>query len=158
MTLLIVNRIIITLFISCLRSISPIRLGALILSTALFVATALSILSTRWFGLITFIIYVGGMLVIFAYFAALQPNQQIVSWAWVIFPSTLIVITIITYGTYPLIWAPHSINTRQFYQFNTYIIPILMALILFLALIIVVKTSRADDGPLRPFSYVQPDP
>lgn len=157
MTLLIVNRIIITLFISCLRSISPISLGATILSTALFVATTLRILSTRWFGLITFIIYVGGMLVIFAYFTALQPNQQIISWTWVILPSILIIITVITYGYYPLMWGPHTINTGQLYQTNTYVIPVLMALILFLALIIVVKTSRADDGPLRPFSYVQPD-
>nr|WBQ42647.1 NADH dehydrogenase subunit 6 [Nereis pelagica] len=152
MTLLMMNSIIITLFISCLSSISPISLGTMILSTALFVATILSTLSTSWFGLITFIIYVGGMLVMFAYFAALQPNQQIINWTWAMFPSTLMFMTAATYGSYPLMWAPHTINTSQLYQTNLYVIPILMALILFLALIMVVKTSRADDGPLRPFS------
>lgn len=157
MTLLIMNSIIVTLFISCLRAVSPISLGTVVLSTALFVATTLRILSTSWFGLITFIIYVGGMLVIFAYFAALQPNQQIINWAWIIFPITLITTIIILSGPNSLRWAPHIINTSELYQTNTYVIPILIALILFLALIIVVKTSRADEGPLRPFSYVQPN-
>nr|AXJ93401.1 NADH dehydrogenase subunit 6 [Cheilonereis cyclurus] len=152
MTLFMMNSIIITLFISCLSSMSPISLGTVVLSTALFVATILSIFSTGWFGLITFIIYVGGMLVMFAYFAALQPNQQIVSWTWMLMPSTLTITMLITYGHYPLTWAPHMINTSQLFQTNSYTIPVLLALVLFLALIMVVKTSRADDGPLRPFS------
>jgi len=79
MILIIINRLIITLFISCLTTISPIRLGATVLCSAVFVASSLTLISTGWFGLITFIIYVGGMLVIFAYFAALQPNQHIIN-------------------------------------------------------------------------------
>jgi len=78
-TLLILNSMIVTLFISCITSLSPINLGILVLLVALFVAAAVGIISTGWFGLITFIIYVGGILVIFAYFAALQPNQYITS-------------------------------------------------------------------------------
>nr|YP_010010536.1 NADH dehydrogenase subunit 6 [Nereis zonata]QOH99542.1 NADH dehydrogenase subunit 6 [Nereis zonata] len=152
MTLLMMNSIIVTLFISCLSSISPISLGTVVLSTALFVATTLSILSTSWFGLITFIIYVGGMLVMFAYFAALQPNQQIINWTWIMLPITLITTIMIISGPNSLSWIPHMINTSELYQTNTYVIPVLMALILFLALIMVVKTSRADEGPLRPFS------
>nr|AXJ93309.1 NADH dehydrogenase subunit 6 [Nereis sp.] len=154
MTLFMLNSIIITLFISCMSATSPINLGAVILSTALFVATVLSMLSTGWFGMITFIIYVGGMLVMFAYFAALQPNQQIINWMWIIMPITMILMMAITYKQDSLLWNSHQINTSQLYQTNLYVIPILLALILFLALIMVVKTSRADDGPLRPFFYV----
>lgn len=32
---------------------------------------------SRWFGFIIFLIYIGGILVIFAYFTAIQPNQEI---------------------------------------------------------------------------------
>ena len=154
MTLLIINSIIITLFISCLRTISPISLGATVLSIAIFVAIDVRLVSTRWFGFITFIIYVGGILVIFAYFAALQPNQHITNWAWIVIPSTLAIVLYTTINPLSIHWATHKLTTTQLYQTNNYIIPLLIALILFLALIIVVKTARADEGPLRPFSYV----
>jgi len=154
MTLLIINSIIITLFISCLSALSPINLGALVLTIALFVAAALSVISTGWFGLITFIIYVGGMLVIFAYFAALQPNQFITSWNWVLLPTFFVIISFIIWPHSSLNWLPHSPNTSQIYSITNLSLPILIALILFLALIIVVKTSRADEGPLRPYNYV----
>nr|YP_010429362.1 NADH dehydrogenase subunit 6 [Perinereis vancaurica]USR67354.1 NADH dehydrogenase subunit 6 [Perinereis vancaurica] len=149
-----INSIIITLFISCLSAVSPINLGVLVLLVALSVAAALSLMSTGWFGLITFIIYVGGMLVMFAYFAALQPNQFITSWSWILIPSFLISIIFIMWSFSSMNWLPHSPNISQIYSVTNLILPILMALILFLALIMVVKTSRADEGPLRPFNYV----
>nr|YP_007624878.1 NADH dehydrogenase subunit 6 [Perinereis nuntia]AFU81099.1 NADH dehydrogenase subunit 6 [Perinereis nuntia] len=151
MTLLMINSIIVTLFISCLSAVSPINLGVLVLLVALSVAAALSLMSTGWFGLITFIIYVGGMLVMFAYFAALQPNQFITSWSWILIPSFLISIIFIMWSFSSMNWLPHSPNISQIYSVTNLILPILMALILFLALIMVVKTSRADEGPLRPF-------
>nr|YP_011004694.1 NADH dehydrogenase subunit 6 [Perinereis wilsoni]WPT28334.1 NADH dehydrogenase subunit 6 [Perinereis wilsoni] len=151
MTLLMINSIIVTLFISCLSAMSPINLGVLVLLVALSVAAALSLMSTGWFGLITFIIYVGGMLVMFAYFAALQPNQFITSWSWILIPSFLISIIFIMWSFSTMNWLPHSPNISQIYSVTNLILPILMALILFLALIMVVKTSRADEGPLRPF-------
>nr|YP_010429350.1 NADH dehydrogenase subunit 6 [Perinereis camiguinoides]USR67342.1 NADH dehydrogenase subunit 6 [Perinereis camiguinoides] len=149
-----INSIIVTLFISCLSAMSPINLGVLVLLVALSVAAALSLMSTGWFGLITFIIYVGGMLVMFAYFAALQPNQFITSWSWVLIPSFLISVIFIMWSFSTMNWLPHSPNISQIYSITNLILPILMALILFLALIMVVKTSRADEGPLRPFMYV----
>nr|YP_009024495.1 NADH dehydrogenase subunit 6 [Perinereis aibuhitensis]AHA13378.1 NADH dehydrogenase subunit 6 [Perinereis aibuhitensis] len=152
MTLLMINSIIITLFISCLSAMSPINLGVLVLTVALFVASSLSMMSTSWFGLITFIIYVGGMLVMFAYFAALQPNQFITSWSWILGPSFLLTVILIMWSFSSLNWLPYSPNTSQIYSITNLILPILMALILFLALIMVVKTSRADEGPLRPFN------
>jgi len=152
--ILIINRLIITLFISCLTIISPIRLGATVLCIAVFVASRLTLISTGWFGLITFIIYVGGMLVIFAYFAALQPNQQITNWRWVLSPSFFLVILYASFQSSPIIWKLVIPNTAHIYSTPNIIIPVIIAIILFLALIIVVKTSRANEGPLRPFQYV----
>lgn len=156
MTLLIINVITITLVIACMTAISPINLGALVLCIALSIASNIGTTATRWLGFITFIIYVGGLLVIFAYFAALQPNQFITRWNLFIIPSVFI-ITLITMAhlSSPVSWTSGTINIGQLYSYNNLIIPILIAIVLFLALIIVVKTSKADQGPLRPFFYVQ---
>jgi hypothetical protein len=96
-------------------------------------------------------------LVIFAYFAALQPNQHLTNWAWILTPSTLIIIIVTIINPHSLFWLPITPNTAQIYSPNNTLIPILLGLILFLALIMVIKTSQADKGPLRPFSYVQPN-
>lgn len=154
MTLLIINSIIITLLISCLTSISPVNLGVLILSAALSIAIRVGLVSTGWFRFITFIIYVGGILVIFAYFAALQPNQYITSWGWAFVPFLFFISLLINCPISAIKWLPFTPNTAQIYASTNLILPIFMALILFLALIIVVKTSRANEGPLRPFFYV----
>lgn len=154
MILIIINRLIITLFISCLTILSPIRLGATVLCIAVFVASRLTLISTGWFGLITFIIYVGGMLVIFAYFAALQPNQHITNWRRILTPSFFFIIMYASFQPSPIIWKLATPDTAHIYSAPNIILPIIIAIILFLALIIVVKTSRAHEGPLRPFQCV----
>lgn len=154
MILTITNSIIIILFISCITISSPVGLGALILCIASILSVILRIISTGWFGLIIFIIYVGGILVIFAYFAALQPNQHIITWRLTLIPTFLVIININTPKRSPLIWStivPHT--TKIYSQFNL-ALPICIALILFLTLIIVVKVSYTEQGPLRPFKYV----
>nr|YP_009974919.1 NADH dehydrogenase subunit 6 [Alitta succinea]QNJ33880.1 NADH dehydrogenase subunit 6 [Alitta succinea] len=151
MMLIMINTIIITLFISCITAISPINLGAIVLCIALSTAINLGLMSTGWFSFIVFIIYVGGMLVMFAYFAALQPNQHIISWGWILLPSTFVVIFYVAWPSAPLNWPDSMPLTHQLYSTSNLLLPILMALILFLALIMVVKTSRAEEGPLRPF-------
>lgn len=155
MTLILLNTIIITLFISCLTAASPLALGVTILLTAVGTALILALISTRWFGFITFIIYVGGMLVIFAYFAALQPNQQIIRWGWLLTPIIIVIVLISTTKPHTLLILYIKPATTDLYIISNLHVPLLLALILFLALIIVVKTSHAGEGPLRPFDYVQ---
>jgi len=154
MTLIIINIITITLFISCLTAVSPVNLGVIVLLTAITVASSLALISTSWFGFIIFIIYVGGILVIFAYFAALQPNQQVLSWGWVLTPIIILIIFISILPSPILLKTFNTPSTTDLFSYINLYIPILLALILFLALIIVVKTSHADEGPLRPFIYV----
>lgn len=155
MILILIHSTIITLFISCLTAVSPLNLGIIILFTAILIAIILSLIATSWFGFITFIIYVGGILVIFAYFAALQPNQQIIRWNWLLLPRIFFIVSTATFIRNKIIikYSIMSSTTALFSSSNNYI-PVLLAIILFLALIIVVKTSDANKGPLRPFNYV----
>jgi hypothetical protein len=103
-----------------------------------------------------FLIYVGGLLVIFAYFVALTPNLLIESKK-----SRLIVAVTALFSSIAL----YYINTPDFKGFTTAhqlpiinlltensLITITLALVLFFALIAVVKLCSSLSSPLRPFN------
>nr|YP_009250796.1 NADH dehydrogenase subunit 6 [Namalycastis abiuma]AMY15513.1 NADH dehydrogenase subunit 6 [Namalycastis abiuma] len=140
-----------TLVTSCLMALSPISLGVTVLFIALMSSMSIAAMSTTWYGLIMFIIYVGGMLVMFSYFAALQPNQHITNWMW--WASPPIFIMFIYIGLTPT-FSLNQLNTSIKPLFTSHNTAVLMflAILLFLALIAVVKTSRSYQGPLRPFA------
>merc|ERR1711893_494660 len=52
----------------------PLRLGLVIILLTLMICCLRALLISSWYGYILFLIYVGGLLVIFAYVAALSPN------------------------------------------------------------------------------------
>lgn len=134
-------------------AINPITIGVLILLIALTLAIIYGLTLSSWIAFLLFLIYVRGILVIFAYFVALSPNQQINK--FIIIPS----ITFILIVTIAIIWTniyPNITPTFQ-YLINTFYtninIPILimLATILFLAIVVVVKIVTNNKGPLRPF-------
>lgn len=137
---------------------TPITIGVWILLFATISATIVAILSTSWFGLILFIIYVGGLLVMFSYFSAVSPNQQIkISSAILVAALALITILLVSFKT--LSSLSHSAITHFLAQPNLTLLfsglnlPILLflALLLLLAMIVVVKLAQRSEGPLRPF-------
>nr|QHD26797.1 NADH dehydrogenase subunit 6 [Murex trapa] len=52
----------------------PLSLGLMIMISTLLMCVVASITLSSWYGFILFLIYVGGLLVMFAYVAALSPN------------------------------------------------------------------------------------
>nr|ATZ70401.1 NADH dehydrogenase subunit 6 [Conus boavistensis]ATZ70804.1 NADH dehydrogenase subunit 6 [Conus diminutus] len=52
----------------------PLSLGLVIMVSTLFMCLVSSMTTSAWYGYILFLIYVGGLLVMFAYVAALSPN------------------------------------------------------------------------------------
>lgn len=137
---------------------TPITIGVWILIFATLSAAIVAILSTSWFGLILFIIYVGGLLVIFSYFSAVSPNQQIkMSSALLVAALTLITVLLVSFQHTSSL--PHSAITHFVAQpnltllFSELNLPILLflALLLLLAMIVVVKLAQRSEGPLRPF-------
>nr|ANP26488.1 NADH dehydrogenase subunit 6 [Laeonereis culveri] len=153
--LMTIMSLLLTMFLMCLMINSPINLGMMILSISLFISSIFALMTSSWFGYITFIIYIGGMLVMFAYFSALQPNQQIMNWAWTFYPTLFIMMYFIWMNNTTYLWSNNFVNIIQIFSFNNWMIPIILAMILFLTLIMVMKTTRADEGPLRPFFYVK---
>lgn len=142
--------------LAILNAYTPLSLGFWIIILALSIALLTTSSTFSWFGFIIFLIYIGGMLVIFAYFIAIQPNQQLnISLRL----STLFITIALSSFILPFNHLSHSPNQERTWittlirRINTPTL-ILLGLVLFLALLAVVKISSAFLGPLRPYSYV----
>lgn len=145
-------------FISLLLCSSPLAIGLTILSIALLIAILYSLTCSSWFGLLIFLIYIGGILVIFSYFVALIPNQPSISISNLNILRISIIITLLLTNLFnypPLIISVYSNFTEVIYQPQNTSILILLALILLLIIVITVKITHRSRGPLRAFiSYV----
>lgn len=134
-------------------SLNPITIGVLILIIALSLAIIYGLTLSSWIAFLLFLIYVRGILVIFAYFVALSPNQQINK--FIIVPSIIfilsVVITIRWANIYPNITPTFQYLINTFYTNINIPILIILAIILFLTMVVVVKIVTNNKGPLRPF-------
>lgn len=138
-------------------STTPIILGINILAISLLLAASLATRISPWYAFLVFLIYVGGMLIIFAYFLALTPNQQIPTTRNIIYILvTLVALTIVAIITKTKTYIPIEIqqDNTYLYSINTSPILIVLTLILLLTILIVVKLTNRSKGPLRPFNYV----
>lgn len=146
--------IIITATFTLYLASTPIILGINILIIALLLSVVFASFISSWFAFLIFLIYVGGILVIFAYFLALTPNQHIPN-------SNNFIYGIISFLTFSAI--AYTINIKvptitEFFNGNSILyldnsapFLVLLALILLLTIIIVVKLTARSKGPLRPF-------
>lgn len=158
MSLWIISNILFTLSLSILLAPSPFTIGLTILSVALLVASIYASILSSWFAFLIYLIYVGGMLVIFSYFLALTPNQPSISRPFI--PVFLITLFIILGSSFFVdMWSTTTSyfpQTRILFEPANCPILVLLVIVLLLAIIIVVKISARGQGPLRAFiSYVQ---
>lgn len=140
---------------------SPVALGLWVLLFALTLSATLRSFLLSWFGFLIFLIYIGGILVIFAYFSALQPNQHLkILPLSITFILTLAALMFIP--TYPnMLPFNNSPKIRQILYILSWQnapIYILLAFVLFFALVAVVKITSISRGPLRPFTPYVPTP
>lgn len=159
MLLSLITSLVLSLSFSIILAGTPLILGLWVLLIALFISTLIGLTTYSWLGLLVFLIYVGGILVMFAYFTAIQPNQyfNIIYIKPLLITTFILFITItITSHNTLLISQNHSTipSILSLYHLINIPILILLGLILFLALIAVVKVSKSLLGPLRPFNYV----
>ena len=141
-----------SIFMTIILRLTPLLLGLWILLIAIITSLIVGIISTSWFGFIVFLIYIGGILVIFVYFAAIQPNQCI-SFSLIIGLTSYITVIIIFINTSKRInlIIMEEIILSSLYRYIR--IPLLgfLGIVLFFALVAVVKVSVMIQGPLRPF-------
>lgn len=142
-------------FLTLPKANNPLSITLIIIFIALITACIFSMTLSSWYAFLIFLIYVGGILVIFAYFTATSPNQQQISSKQII-KTTLIALFVTglailyTNKTIPLTPTKSHQLIRLYTSHNIYTL-ILITLILLITMVIVVKLSSRSKGPLRTF-------
>ena len=142
--------------ISIIFSLSPLSLGLWVIYIAFLLTLFLSLYLPSWFAFLIFLIYIGGLLVIFSYFVAIQPNQylgltKLISASFFSFLYFFFLscenLELLSFLSAPYSLSPVVTNA------NTAII-LLLGVSLFIALIAVVKITYSSKAPLRPFIVI----
>uniref|UniRef100_A0AAU6QGI7 NADH dehydrogenase subunit 6 n=1 Tax=Prionospio sp. 6 MH-2023 TaxID=3059274 RepID=A0AAU6QGI7_9ANNE len=156
MLLLLSMAIITSLALTLTLASSPLFLGTWIMLIALMTAFSVAITSSSWLGLMIFLVYVGGLLVMFVYFIALTPNLFLEgkTMALMTLLTLLLSLAIFSYQepTMSKTLSTISQSPMSNLMLENMLAIISMALILFFALVAVVKLCSSLSAPLRPFS------
>ena len=148
------------LSLSILLATTPLILGLWILLLTFSIARTFYFFLSSWLAIFTALIYIGGLLVIFAYFVALAPNQ-VFEIKLILISSTFLTSSFLAllYFSTPVI--PTFLSTSQptlyissLLSMTNSSIFITLAFILLLALIAVVKITSSPSGPLRPWNFL----
>nr|AXF46437.1 NADH dehydrogenase subunit 6 [Penion sulcatus] len=145
--------------------VEPLSLGLVIMMSTLLMCFISAITLSSWYGYILFLIYVGGLLVMFAYVAALSPNVLFGKGTPMLFFFTLVFPLATIFYFYPLIDLSsigylHIFSELKFLKMygiemvSPQMISILigLAIILLINLVVVVKICYYQHASLRPFN------
>nr|YP_010192690.1 NADH dehydrogenase subunit 6 [Caerulea coeligena]QZP40844.1 NADH dehydrogenase subunit 6 [Caerulea coeligena] len=150
----------------------PMSMGTLILiQTLLLCLISGMLINTYWFSYILFLIFSGGLLILFIYVSSIASNEMFkVSMKNKLLLLAYFILTFIfsTYLMNNLYWLNMMINEEMtnfsnyyfFYEYNninltklynkqTYFLTMMMIIYLFITLIAIVKITNIFKGPLR---------
>nr|UJG45199.1 NADH dehydrogenase subunit 6 [Ephemera vulgata] len=147
----------------------PLAMGLILLIQTTYISVASGLMApTFWFSYILFLVFLGGMLVLFIYVTSLASNEMFsisskTLMFMFIFTSILLMTTVLLYDHMMWITPTFMLNemssiitsfnlTDYLYKlYNTIssIITILLISYLFLTLVIVVSVTNVNEGPLR---------
>lgn len=144
--------LLLVIILSLILSNNPLTSGLLILLIALCIASLYSLLISSWFAFLIFLIYIGGILVIFSYFVALSPNQKKITIRNIYILLSILILLLITSNLKTLIFPFPSHTISSLYLPENSIILIFLGLLLLITIIIIVKITNLHKGPLRAFS------
>nr|YP_009689666.1 NADH dehydrogenase subunit 6 [Runchomyia reversa]QEE94395.1 NADH dehydrogenase subunit 6 [Runchomyia reversa] len=151
----------------------PLAMGLILLIQTCLISILLGIsMQTFWFSYILFLIFMGGMLVLFIYVTSLSSNEMfsfsIKLMFFFIFYMSFFIFTIflldkmyfenfifnnemINFMNSNLMYED-TLSLNKMYNFPTNLITILLINYLFLTLLMTVKITKKNYGPLRPMN------
>nr|WRK67322.1 NADH dehydrogenase subunit 6 [Nemoptera coa] len=146
----------------------PLAMGLILLIQTIIVSMTCGLYSySYWFSYILFLIMLGGMLVLFIYMTSLASNELFsISMNWLILSIILLVISsmsmfmfdqlLLNYNNYEMMMFNNNLMFNEnenplikLYNNPTMNITIMMMNYLLLTLIIIVKITKINHGPLR---------
>jgi hypothetical protein len=151
MAIVSLTSLIILIIFIILTANTPLSLGCGILSIALLGSLIIASSSSSWLAIFTFLIYIGGLLVLFIYFTATIPNQRIQQKVWwklslisLFIPASIIWLPIINSPTpNKIFYILDSINLTLY---------LFLILVLLLTLVASVKLTQTNRAPIRKFN------
>lgn len=137
---------------------SPLTLGLWLILITLISSVFILSTTSKWFGIVLFLVYVGGLLVIFSYFSAISPNQltDISVIGRTLFSSLFLIggpVILTQTPSFLGSWIKLPVHSQHLVlSSSNMIILVSAAVVLFLTMIMVIKVAPNHQGPLRPFS------
>lgn len=133
---------------------TPLSITLTIILIRLITSILFRISISSWFAFLIFLIYVSGILVIFAYFTATTPNQSKIRIKSIIY-TIMIIISINFIIIYYFISIPLIIVQKyqiiSIFSLQNILILIIITIILLFTIVVVVKLTVRSKGPLRVF-------
>nr|QWE50974.1 NADH dehydrogenase subunit 6 [Planorbella pilsbryi] len=108
---------------------SPVSLGMLLFLTSVFVVLVTNFLLSMWYSYILFLVYVGGLLVLFIYMCMMSSNEKF----FARIPNFLFIILILWY----FFTEPLSETSKSFLGFSNFESSYFLSLSLFMSLVVV---------------------
>lgn len=140
---------------------TPFILNLFIILFAISTSSLINYLYFSWFSFLIFLIYIGGILVIFIYFSSLIPNQifKIKNLIPLIFIIPILILFNNNFKFYFNL-QPNFINYEFSYIILTHNLTLFFSILIFLfiILLIVVKISSSSLYPIRPIIYAFTNP
>nr|QBC73231.1 NADH dehydrogenase subunit 6 [Divia briandi] len=165
MTLCMVASLLLALIFAMPMMMQPLSLGLCIMMISLMSCMLLGLTFSSWFSYVLFLIYVGGLLVMFVYVAALAPNtlfSSLKSLMGISFLSVImfLLLTLLSptdvsflYDTLTLDHTSQNTKTGIAMVSSSNVSMLIgLALILLMNLLAVVKVCFYQQGPLRPYN------
>nr|YP_010578710.1 NADH dehydrogenase subunit 6 [Mandarinia regalis]UZP46674.1 NADH dehydrogenase subunit 6 [Mandarinia regalis] len=165
--------ILITIFMFFINN--PISMGLLILLQTLLICLLLGMLiNSYWFSYILFLVFLGGLLVLFIYISSIASNEimkfSINNKIMILISLLILFLTFFLknnlnwlnfsfnedmnnfFNMFLFSYNENNINLFKLYNEQTYLLMIMMIIYLFITLIAVVKITNIFFGPLRSFN------
>nr|YP_010184518.1 NADH dehydrogenase subunit 6 [Thysanoteuthis rhombus]QVH33950.1 NADH dehydrogenase subunit 6 [Thysanoteuthis rhombus] len=151
----------------CLMVIQPLSLGFMLMMVTLCVSGLVGMITFSWYGYLLFLVYIGGLLVMFMYVISLIPNliflsSKVFMYFFIIFFGFMMMNFFVTKEVVSVDMKDLSLfdystmsmgGGSMIMMYDNFMCYLLLGVILLFVLISVVKICYYCEGPLRVFKF-----
>nr|YP_010718866.1 NADH dehydrogenase subunit 6 [Gonatopsis borealis]WDQ44469.1 NADH dehydrogenase subunit 6 [Gonatopsis borealis] len=151
----------------CLMVVQPLSLGFMLMMMTLFVSGLIGMITFSWYGYLLFLVYIGGLLVMFMYVISLIPNliflsSKVFMYFFIMFfgffmMNFFVTKELVSVEGKDLALFDYSCMSMgggsMIMMYDNFLCYLLLGVVLLFVLISVVKICYYCEGPLRVFKF-----